>query len=102
MPSENLLTKVLIARRFCGAVAITEKSRRPSRESASVRGMGVAVRVRPRQQRQHVQGADYPMKPWLTSFVLMLAAQAGAADFDYHLQPQPVADSVDVFRNNFV
>ncbi len=37
------------------------------------------------------------MKPWLTSFVLMLAAQAGAADFDYHLQPQPVADSVDVF-----
>jgi hypothetical protein len=40
-----LLTKVLIARRFCGGVAITEKSRRPSSERPSVRGIGVAVRV---------------------------------------------------------
>lgn len=37
------------------------------------------------------------MKPWLTALALLLAAPAGAADFDYHLQPQPVADSVDVF-----
>jgi hypothetical protein len=45
MPSEKLLTKVLIASRFCGAVAITEKSRRPSSDMASVRGIGVAVSV---------------------------------------------------------
>ena len=34
-----------MARRFCGAVAITEKSRRPSSDMASVRGIGVAVSV---------------------------------------------------------
>ena len=45
MPSENRVTKVLIASRFCGAVAITEKSRRPSSDIASVRGIGVAVSV---------------------------------------------------------
>jgi hypothetical protein len=32
-------------RRRSGAVAITEKSRRPSSDSASVRGIGVAVSV---------------------------------------------------------
>ena len=35
----------MIARRFCGAVAITEKSRMPSSDIASVRGIGVAVSV---------------------------------------------------------
>ncbi len=38
-------TKVLIASRRCGAVAITEKSRRPSSAMPSVRGIGVAVSV---------------------------------------------------------
>ncbi|MNQ97053.1 hypothetical protein D3C85_1126810 [compost metagenome] len=38
-------TKVLMARRFCGAVAMTEKSRMPSSDMPSVRGMGVAVSV---------------------------------------------------------
>jgi len=38
-------TKVLIASRRCGAVAITEKSRIPSSDIASVRGIGVAVKV---------------------------------------------------------
>jgi len=45
-PSDQAATKVLIASRFSGAVAITEKSRIPSSDSASVRGIGVAVRVR--------------------------------------------------------
>ena len=45
MPSPPLATKVLIASRFCGAVAITLKSRMPSRLIASVRGIGVAVSV---------------------------------------------------------
>ncbi len=45
MPWLKLLTKVLMDRRRCGAVAITEKSRRPSSDIASVRGMGVAVSV---------------------------------------------------------
>jgi hypothetical protein len=44
-PLDHLVTKVLIARRFCGGVAITEKSRRPSSDRPSVRGIGVAVRV---------------------------------------------------------
>jgi hypothetical protein len=48
MPSEKLLTKVLIARRFCGAVAITEKSRRPSIDIAK------RARDRCRGQRQDV------------------------------------------------
>jgi hypothetical protein len=48
MPSEKLLTKVLIARRFCGAVAITEKSRRPFERH------GERARDRRRGQRQHV------------------------------------------------
>ena len=39
-------TNVLIAKRFCGAVAITEKSLIPSSDIPSVRGMGVAVRVK--------------------------------------------------------
>ena len=34
-----------MASRRCGAVAMTEKSRSPSRDRASVRGIGVAVRV---------------------------------------------------------
>ena len=34
-----------MASRFCGAVAITEKSRRPSSDRPSVRGIGVAVSV---------------------------------------------------------
>ena len=41
----SLRTKVLIARRRCGAVAITDKSRNPSSAIPSVRGMGVAVSV---------------------------------------------------------
>ena len=45
MPEDCGATKVLIARRFWGAVAITEKSRMPSSDMASVRGMGVAVSV---------------------------------------------------------
>ena len=45
MPSEKRETKVLIASRFCGAVAITEKSRSPSSDRPSVRGIGVAVSV---------------------------------------------------------
>ena len=43
--SPSLRTKVLIASRFCGAVAITEKSRKPSSAMPSVRGIGVAVSV---------------------------------------------------------
>ena len=39
-------TNVLMARRFCGAVAITEKSRIPSSDIPSVRGIGVAVSVK--------------------------------------------------------
>ena len=39
-------TKVLIAKRFSGAVAITEKSRIPSKDMLRVRGIGVAVSVR--------------------------------------------------------
>ena len=45
-PSEKRDTKVLMASRRCGAVAITEKSRRPSSDIARVRGIGVAVSVR--------------------------------------------------------
>ena len=45
MPSDRRLTKVLMARRLLGAVAMTEKSRRPSMLIASVRGIGVAVSV---------------------------------------------------------
>ena len=45
MPVENVATNVLIASRRCGAVAITEKSRMPSSDIASVRGIGVAVSV---------------------------------------------------------
>ena len=44
-PLENDWTKVFTASRFCGAVAITEKSRMPSSDIASVRGIGVAVSV---------------------------------------------------------
>ena len=42
----SFLTMVLMAKRFSGAVAITEKDRIPSRLMASVRGIGVAVRVK--------------------------------------------------------
>ncbi len=45
MPREDADTNVLIASRRCGAVAITEKSRMPSSDIASVRGIGVAVSV---------------------------------------------------------
>ena len=45
MPREYSATNVLIASRRCGAVAITEKSRMPSSDIASVRGIGVAVSV---------------------------------------------------------
>src|SRR6267378_3831184 len=45
-PSDQAATKVLIASRFSGAAATTEKSRIPSSDIASVRGIGVAVRVR--------------------------------------------------------
>ena len=45
MPGEYGATKVLIDSRRCGAVAMTEKSRMPSSDIASVRGIGVAVSV---------------------------------------------------------
>ena len=44
-PLPSLRTKVLIARRRCGAVAMTDRSRRPSSAMPSVRGIGVAVSV---------------------------------------------------------
>jgi hypothetical protein len=55
----------LMARRRCGAVAITEKSRMPSSDIASVRGMGVAG------QREDV---DLRAQP----FQLLLLAHAEA------------------------
>ena len=45
IPSDKGLSNVLMASRRCGAVAITEKSRKPSSDMASVRGIGVAVNV---------------------------------------------------------
>ena len=45
MPSLACATKVLIDKRRCGAVAMIEKSRSPSSDIASVRGIGVAVSV---------------------------------------------------------
>ena len=45
-PSPSRRTKVLIAKRFCGAVAIMENSRSPSIAIPNVLGMGVAVKVR--------------------------------------------------------
>ena len=45
MPTEYGVTKVRIASRRSGAVAITERSRSPSSDIASVRGIGVAVSV---------------------------------------------------------
>ncbi|MNS89231.1 hypothetical protein D3C72_1232370 [compost metagenome] len=45
MASPSLRTNVLMARRFCGAVAMMEKSRKPSSAMPRVRGIGVAVRV---------------------------------------------------------
>ena len=44
-PAFSSRTKVLIASRRCGAVAITDRSRSPSSAMPSVRGMGVAVSV---------------------------------------------------------
>jgi hypothetical protein len=45
MPSEKSVWKVLMARRFCGGVLMTENSRNPSIAIDSVRGIGVAVSV---------------------------------------------------------
>ena len=45
-PSPSRRTKVLIAKRFCGAVAMIENSRNPSIAIPKVLGIGVAVKVR--------------------------------------------------------
>ena len=45
-PGSNFMTKVRMARRSSGGVAMIERSRTPARLMCRVRGMGVAVRVR--------------------------------------------------------
>ena len=62
-PSSSRRTKVLIASRFCGAVAITEKSRRPSSAMPSVRGIGVAVSVSTSTSARNAFSASFCRTP---------------------------------------
>ena len=80
MPSEKRLTKVLIARRFCGAVAITEKSRRPSMRHRQ------RARDRRRGQRQHVDLGAHRLQRFLLAHaeavLLVDDHQPEALEFD--------------------
>lgn len=60
-----------MASRFCGAVAITEKSRRPSSAMPSVRGIGVAVSVSTSTSARSVLRASFWRTPKRCSSSMM-------------------------------
>ena len=101
MPSEKRLTKVLIARRFCGAVAITEKSRRPSMRHRQ------RARDRRRGQRQHIdlgaQGLQRFLLAHAETVFLVDDDEAEAVEFDV-LADQLVRadDDVDLAFGQFL
>ena len=75
--SDSRRTKVLIASRFCGAVAITEKSRMPSRLIASVRGIGVAVSVSTSTSARSAFNASFWRTPKRCSSSMMTSPRRG-------------------------
>ena len=60
-----------MASRFCGAVAITEKSRMPSSDMPSVRGIGVAVSVRTSTSARSALSASFWRTPKRCSSSMM-------------------------------